>query len=43
MVRRFATSGVSIDVGIGPAGSGKTAVMAVLAELACTGSGLPRR
>ena len=34
MVRRFATSGVSIDVGIGPAGSGKTAVMAVLAELA---------
>ncbi len=34
MTRRFATSGNSIEVGIGPAGSGKTAVMAVLAELA---------
>jgi conjugative relaxase-like TrwC/TraI family protein len=34
MVRRFATSGTGIDVGVGPAGSGKTAVMAVLAELA---------
>ncbi len=34
MVRRFATSGAGIDVGVGPAGSGKTAVMAVLAELA---------
>ena len=34
MVRRFATSGNAIEVGIGPAGSGKTAVMAVLAELA---------
>jgi conjugative relaxase-like TrwC/TraI family protein len=34
MVRRFATSGASIDVGVGPAGSGKTAVLAALAELA---------
>jgi hypothetical protein len=34
MVRRFATSGAGTDVGVGPAGSGKTAVMAVLAELA---------
>jgi len=34
MVRRFATSGASIDVGVGPAGSGKTTVIAVLAELA---------
>ncbi|MGI8514625.1 MAG: MobF family relaxase [Acidimicrobiia bacterium] len=34
MVRRFATSGASIDVGVGPAGSGKTTVMAFLAELA---------
>ena len=34
MVRRFAISGAGIDVGVGPAGSGKTAVMAVLAELA---------
>lgn len=34
MVRRLATSGAAIDVGVGPAGSGKTTVMAVLAELA---------
>jgi conjugative relaxase-like TrwC/TraI family protein len=34
MVRRFATSGAGIDVGVGPAGSGKTTVMAVLADLA---------
>jgi len=34
MVRRFATSGNTIDVGIGPAGSGKTAVMAVINQLA---------
>jgi hypothetical protein len=34
MVRRFATSGAGIDVGVGPAGSGKTMVMAVLADLA---------
>jgi len=34
MVRRFTTSGNGIDVGIGPAGSGKTAVMAVIGQLA---------
>jgi hypothetical protein len=34
MVRRFATSGAALDVGVGPAGSGKTAVLAVLGELA---------
>ncbi len=34
MVRRFATSGNTIDVGIGPAGSGKTAVMVVISQLA---------
>jgi conjugative relaxase-like TrwC/TraI family protein len=34
MVRRFATSGNAVDVGIGPAGSGKTAVMAVIGQLA---------
>lgn len=34
MVRRFATSGAAIDIGVGPAGSGKTTVMAVVAELA---------
>jgi conjugative relaxase-like TrwC/TraI family protein len=39
MVRRFATSGASIDIGVGPAGSGKTTVMAVLAHLtALTGT-----
>ncbi|HEX6300185.1 MAG TPA: MobF family relaxase [Acidimicrobiia bacterium] len=34
MVRRLATSGAGIDVGVGPAGSGKTSVMAVVAHLA---------
>ena len=34
MVRRFATSSNAVDVGIGAAGSGKTAVMAVIRELA---------
>jgi conjugative relaxase-like TrwC/TraI family protein len=34
MVRRFATSGATIDIGVGPAGSGKTSVMAVVAHLA---------
>ncbi len=34
MVRSFATSGNSIDIGIGPAGSGKTAVVAVINQLA---------
>ncbi|MGB5381026.1 MAG: MobF family relaxase [Acidimicrobiia bacterium] len=34
MVRSFATSGNVVDVGIGPAGSGKTAVMEVINQLA---------
>ena len=34
MVRSFATSGNTIDIGIGPAGTGKTAVMAVISQLA---------
>ena len=34
MVRRLATSGAGIDVGVGPAGSGKTSIMAVVAHLA---------
>ncbi len=34
MVRRFATSGSAIEVGVGPAGAGKTEVMGVLGELA---------
>jgi conjugative relaxase-like TrwC/TraI family protein len=34
MVRRLATSGAGIDVGVGPAGSGKTSVMAVVSHLA---------
>jgi conjugative relaxase-like TrwC/TraI family protein len=34
MVRRFATSGARIDLGVGPAGSGKTSVMAVVSHLA---------
>ena len=39
MVRRFATSGNTIDIGIGPAGTGKTAVMEVIGQLATlTGS-----
>lgn len=33
MVRHFATSGAGIDVGVGPAGSGKTTVMAGLRHL----------
>jgi ATP-dependent exoDNAse (exonuclease V) alpha subunit len=42
MVRRLATSGAAIDVGVGPAGSGKTTVMAVLAEFAAV-TGTPIR
>ncbi len=34
MVRRFATSGNAIDVGVGAAGTGKTTVMAIIGELA---------
>jgi conjugative relaxase-like TrwC/TraI family protein len=34
MVRRFATSTNTIDIGIGPAGTGKTAVMEVVSQLA---------
>jgi hypothetical protein len=34
MVRSLATSGNAIDIGIGPAGSGKTAVMSVINQLA---------
>ena len=34
MVQQFATSGNAIDVGVGPAGTGKTAVMAAIGELA---------
>ncbi|HZD22776.1 MAG TPA: MobF family relaxase, partial [Acidimicrobiia bacterium] len=34
MVRSLATSGAGIDVAVGPAGSGKTSVMAVVAHLA---------
>jgi hypothetical protein len=34
MVRRFATSTNTIDIGIGPAGTGKTAVMEVIGRLA---------
>ena len=34
MVRSFATSGNTVDIGIGPAGTGKTAVMAVIGQLA---------
>ena len=40
MVRRFATSTNSIDIGIGPAGTGKTAVMEVVGQLA-TITGIP--
>jgi hypothetical protein len=36
MVRRFATSSNAIDIGIGPAGTGKTAVMEVIGQLATT-------
>lgn len=34
MVRRFATSGSAIDVGVGAAGTGKTTVMSIIGELA---------
>ncbi len=34
MVRQFATSGDTIDIGVGAAGTGKTAVMAIIGELA---------
>ena len=34
MVRSFATSGDTVNVGMGPAGTGKTAVMAVISQLA---------
>ncbi len=34
MVLQFATSGSSIDVGVGAAGTGKTTVMAIIGELA---------
>jgi conjugative relaxase-like TrwC/TraI family protein len=34
MVRQFATSSNAVEIGIGPAGSGKTAVMAVIGQLA---------
>jgi ATP-dependent exoDNAse (exonuclease V) alpha subunit len=34
MVHRFATSSNTIDIGIGPAGTGKTAVMEVISQLA---------
>jgi hypothetical protein len=34
MVRRFATSSNAVDLGVGPAGTGKTAVMAVISQLA---------
>ena len=40
MVRRFATSGSAIDVGVGAAGTGKTTVMSIIRELA-TESGVP--
>ncbi len=34
MVRRFATSGNAIDVGVGAAGTGKTTVMSIIGDLA---------
>jgi hypothetical protein len=34
MVRRFVTASNTIDIGIGPAGTGKTAVMEVISQLA---------
>jgi len=40
MVRRFATSGSSIDIGVGAAGTGKTTVMSIIRELA-TESDIP--
>ena len=38
MVRHFATSGNAIDVGVGPAGTGKTTVMKIIDELAMLSS-----
>jgi hypothetical protein len=39
MIRQFATSGNSIDIGVGAAGTGKTTVMSIIHELASqTGS-----
>ena len=40
MVRHFATSGNAIDIGVGPAGTGKTTVMKIIDELASE-SGVP--
>ena len=40
MVRHFGTSGNAIDVGVGPAGTGKTTVMNIIDELASQ-SGIP--
>jgi hypothetical protein len=40
MIRRFATSGSAIDVGVGAAGTGKTTVMSIIRELAAQ-SGTP--
>ena len=40
MIRQFATSGNSIDIGVGAAGTGKTTVMAIIEELA-TETGRP--
>jgi hypothetical protein len=40
MVRQFATSGNTIDIGVGPAGTGKTTVMAIIHELSSL-SGIP--
>ena len=34
MIRQFATSGSSVDIGIGAAGTGKTTVMAIIRQLA---------
>ena len=40
MVRRFATSGSAVDVGVGAAGTGKTTVMSIIGEFASQ-SGIP--
>jgi phosphate starvation-inducible protein PhoH len=42
MVRRFATSGNAVDLGVGPAGTGKTAVMAVIMSRARTSASSAR-
>ncbi|MEX2622967.1 MAG: MobF family relaxase [Acidimicrobiia bacterium] len=34
MIRQFATSGSSVDIGVGAAGTGKTTVMAIIRQLA---------